>query len=109
MKPYQRERDRRAAYKALYDHFLGPENTDNMATKADAKMSKLNYTWEKRQYKFETYVNAHKRLHNMYEDLKRHDGHEGLSNSTKVRRFLEGIETPTMKRNFDNAASYCTD
>jgi hypothetical protein len=119
MRPFQRERDGRAAYKALYDHFLGPNNTDNMATKADAEM-KLKYTGEKRRHNFETYVNAHKQLHNVYEDLKRH-GYEGLSTNTKVRRFLEGFETPTMtncynqilstpalRRNFDDAVSYCT-
>jgi hypothetical protein len=46
----------------------------------------------------------------------------GLSNSTKVRRFFEGFETPMMnscyhwilstpslRRNFDDAVSYCTD
>jgi hypothetical protein len=121
MKPFQRERDGRAAYKALYDHFLGPNNTDNMAVKADAEMAKLKYTGEKRRHNFETYVNAHKRLHNVYEDLKRH-GHEGISMGTKVRRFIEGFETPMMnncyhqilstpalRRSFDDAVSYCTD
>jgi hypothetical protein len=67
MKPYQLERDGRAAYKALYDHLLGSNNTNKM-------MSKLKYTGEKRRHNFETYVNAHKRLYNVYKNLKRHPG-----------------------------------
>jgi hypothetical protein len=84
-------------------------------------MKALKYTGEKRRYNFETYVSAHKRLHNVYNDLKLH-GHEGISEGTKVRRLLEGIATPTLtqchhqilsspalRKNFDDAVTYITD
>jgi hypothetical protein len=52
-----------------------------IATNADAEMSKLRYTGEKRRHNFESYINAHKHLHNVYNDLKEL-GHEGISEST---------------------------
>ena len=38
VKPAQKTRDERMAYMALYLHFLGPNNVDNMATMAKDKL-----------------------------------------------------------------------
>ena len=96
IKPFARQSDGRAAYRALYNVRLGPNNMKEIATNADAEMAKLRYTGEKRRHNFESYINAHKHLHNVYNDIKEL-GHEGISESTKVRKFIQGIHHPDLK------------
>jgi hypothetical protein len=90
MKPHAKSRDGRGAYMALYNHYLGENNTANMAATAEVDIAKLRYVGEKRRYNFDTYVNAHKRLHNVFDDLKAL-GHDGLCENAKVRRLMQGI------------------
>jgi hypothetical protein len=98
---------------ALHDNYLGPNNTDNLAAEAEAELMRLRYTGEKRRHNYDSYVNAHKRLHNVYNDLKEH-GHEGISEQTKVRKFTSGIHnrhlaflkgqvlaSPALRHNFE--------
>jgi hypothetical protein len=50
-------------------------------------------------------VNAHKRIHNVYDDLKRTGKHEGISEGTKVRKLMKGINN----RHLENIRSQiCT-
>ena len=46
VKPAQRTRDSRLAFNALYQHFLGPNNVDNMATQAEDKLKSTVYNGE---------------------------------------------------------------
>jgi hypothetical protein len=113
MKPYAKANDGRGAYLALYNNYLGPNNTNNLAAAAEAELDSLKYTGEKRRYNFEKYVNAHVSVFNVMEDLKEH-GYQGIDKGTRVRRFLAGIHcrdlehlkaqcvsNPTLKEDFD--------
>lgn len=105
LKPYQRAREGREAYLALRNHYLGPNMTRTLAAQAESELDKLRYTGEKRRYNFETFVNAHKRIHNVYDDLKRTGKHEGISEGTKVRKLMKGINN----RHLENIRSQiCT-
>ncbi|KAI2506534.1 hypothetical protein MHU86_7849 [Fragilaria crotonensis] len=53
VKPAQRSRDGRLAYQNLYQHFLGPNNVDNMATQAEDKLKSTVYNGEQRRWDFE--------------------------------------------------------
>ena len=46
VKPAQRTRDGRKAYLALYTHYLGPDNVDNMASQAESKLNSTVYNGE---------------------------------------------------------------
>ena len=95
MQPYLKALDGRGAYLRLYQQYLGPNNAENMASKADADIEKIRYTGEKRRFTFNDYVDQHTRYHNILNDLKAY-GHEGINEGTKVRKFLRGIHSPPM-------------
>jgi hypothetical protein len=46
--PAQRTNDGRRAFLMLWDHFLGPNNVDNMASEAEANLGSVSYTGVKR-------------------------------------------------------------
>ena len=92
VKPAQRTRDGRMAYLALYTHFLGPNNVDNMATLAEDKLKSTVYNGEQRRWDFEKYVNVHKQQHSIMEGLVEH-GYTGIDPRSKVRYLLDGIKT----------------
>ena len=48
VKPSQRSRDGRKAYHDIFNHFLGPNNVDNLATAAESTLTKTTYEGEKR-------------------------------------------------------------
>jgi hypothetical protein len=83
VKPAQRTRDGRMAYLALYTHFLGPNNVDNMATQAENKLTSTVYNGEQRRWDFEKYVNVHKQQHSIMEGLVEH-GYTGIDPRSKV-------------------------
>ena len=91
-KPFMRARDGRGAFLALRNHFLGPNNVDNMATTAEKKLSNATYTSEKRRWNFEKFVTLHKDQHIILEGLVEH-GYAGIDERSKVRYLLEGIKT----------------
>jgi len=92
VKPAQRNRDGRAAYKALYDHFLSPNNVDNMAAEAETTLKSTSYNGEQRRWNFEKFVNLHKQQHSILEGLVLH-GYAGIDERSKVRHLLDGIKT----------------
>jgi hypothetical protein len=113
MKPFAKANDGRGAFLALYNFYLGPNNTNNLAAAAEAELDSLKYVGEKRRYNFEKYVNAHVSVFNVMEDLKEH-GYQGIDKGTRVRRFLAGIHcrdlehlkaqcvsNPALKEDFD--------
>ncbi|KAI2502051.1 Reverse transcriptase (RNA-dependent DNA polymerase) [Fragilaria crotonensis] len=92
VKPAQRTRDGRMAFLSLYQHFLGPNNVDNMATLAEDKLKNTVYNGEQRRWDFERYVNVHKQQHSIMEGLIEH-GYTGIDPRSKVRFLLDGIKT----------------
>ena len=92
VRPAQKTRDGRAAFNNLYEHFLGPNNVDNMATSAENKLQSTVYNGEQRRWDFERYVNVHKQQHAILEGLVDH-GYAGIDKRSKVRYLLEGIKT----------------
>jgi hypothetical protein len=92
VKPAQKTRDGRMAYNGLYQHFLGPNNVDNMATQAEDKLKNTVYNGEQRRWDFERYVNVHKQQHSIMEGLVEH-GYTGIDPRSKVRFLLDGIKT----------------
>ncbi len=53
VKPAQRRRDGRMAFTGLYQHFLGPNNVDNMAKQAEDKLKNAVLSGEQRHCDFE--------------------------------------------------------
>jgi hypothetical protein len=95
VKPAQRARDGRAAYRALFDHYLGPNNVDNSATEAERKLTSTNYNGEKRRWNFERYVRVHVDQHQVLNNLKAY-GYAGIDDRSKVRHLLDGIKDKSL-------------
>ena len=53
VKPAQSRQDGRRASLALWDHYLGPNNVDNMASTAERKLTSTTYAGEKKRWNFE--------------------------------------------------------
>ena len=92
VKPAQRTRNGRLAFLNLQQHFLGPNNVDNMATLAEDKLKNTAYSGEQRRWDFERYVNVHKQQHSIMEGLVEH-GYTGIDPRSKVRFLLDGIKS----------------
>ena len=92
VKPAQRTRDGRMADLGLNQHFLGPNNVDNMATMAEDKLKSTVFNGEQRRWDFEKYINVHKSQHSIMEGLVEH-GYTGIDPCSKVRSLLDGIKT----------------
>ena len=92
VKPAQRKRDGREAYRGLYGHYLGPNNVDNMANAAEHKLQTLSYVGEKKRFTFESYVRAHVDQYSIIESLTMY-GHAGIDERSRVRHLLAGIKT----------------
>ena len=91
MKAFAKAKDGRGAYMALYDYHLGTSHTQNISRKTEDLLSRLRYTGElKRYYNFHKYATQHKECHIVLNNLKEH-GYSGIDDSSKVRRFMDGI------------------
>ena len=49
VKPAQRTRNGHMAYQNLYNHYLGANNVNNMATTAETKLKSVTYSGEKKR------------------------------------------------------------
>ena len=92
IKKAARKRDGRQAFLALKNHFLGPNNVDNMAKQAEDKLGSTTYLGEQRRWTFEKYVRIHVDQHTILEGLTEH-GYSGIDPRSKVRYLLRGIKT----------------
>ena len=117
----QRARNGRAAYWQLYNHFLGPNNVDNMATEAETRLDKTIYTGEKKRWNFERYVRTHVEQHTILEGLTEF-GYAGIDERSKVRRLVDGIKCtdldsvktrimsdPALRQSFDQCVTLYKD
>ena len=66
LKPAQRSRNGRLAFWSLYNHYLGPNNVDNMSLAAEKQLTSMRYVGEKKRWNFEKYeVSAMQWFHGM--------------------------------------------
>ena len=114
VRPAQHTRNSRMAYRALKNHYLGPNNTNHQANEAEAKLKDSSYHGEKRHWNFERYVWMHQDQHTILQSLVQH-GYAGIDEHSKVRHLLDGIKTneldtakgqiwasPALQTNFDD-------
>lgn len=90
--PFQRRRDGRGAFLALWAQFLGPNNVDNMAAMAEMTLAKTVYYGEKKRWNFEKCVRQHIAQHTILENLVPY-GYAGIDNRSKVRHLLDSVKT----------------
>ena len=90
-KSSQRTRDGSKAYRDLWDHFLVPDNLDNMASESKRPLVATHYSGERKRFNFERYVKIQKYQHHILESLKEH-GNVGIGPVYQVRHFIEGIK-----------------
>ena len=94
VRPFQRSKDGRNAFLALYAHHLGPSAVDNMSSAAE-KALKNEYKGETKKYNFDKYVRVQMDQHQILSDLTEH-GYAGIDERSKVRHLMEGIKTAAL-------------
>ena len=97
IRQYQKSRDGRAAYFALYTALLGSPAVANYASQAENKLQNLSLTGQKaKNWGFEKYVLSHMDQHTILEKLVEH-GYSGIDETSKIRHFSRGITDPEME------------
>ena len=84
VRPWQRSKDGRSAYLALYQHYLGASLVDNMLSLAEKNLKYTVYKGESKIWNFEKYVHVHMDQHQILTDLIEH-GYAGIDDRSKVR------------------------
>jgi hypothetical protein len=95
MRPFEEAQDGRGAYLSLQSHHLGKSNIAALESEAERELERLRYHGETRAINFEKYVNAHIQCHNTLTECMKY-GHHGLSEQSKINKFLDGIKTHLM-------------
>ena len=95
MRPWQRAKDGRQAYLALYQHYLGASSVDNMSSLAEKNLKYAVYKGESKKFTFKKYVRIHMDQHQILNDLKDH-GYAGIDDRSKVCHLQEGIKTSSL-------------
>ena len=92
MKPFKKSRDGRGAWLALWHNYLGPNNVDNMATRAERVLSTSVYHGQSSRYGIDQHILVHKAAHANLEGLMDY-GYTGIDARSKVRYLLDSIKT----------------
>ena len=92
VRPAQRAHDGRLAYYGLYDHYLGANNVNNMATLTERQLYRPPHSGERRRWNFEKFMHIHVEQHSILQGLKQ-NGYARIDERSKVRLFMEGIKT----------------
>ena len=121
IKKAQRARDGHAAYWMLYNNYLGPNNTGNMASQAEDKLRSLTYQGEKKRFNFEKFIRLQTENFQVLNDLKKY-GHAGVDEASKVRQLVKSIKTTALdpvktriisedklKEDYEKSVSLCKD
>jgi hypothetical protein len=95
VKPAQHTMDGRNAFFLFWYHFLGPNNVDNMALEAEAKLGVVSYTGERKKWTWEKYVHIQAEQHAVLNGLTDY-GYYRIDNGTKVRKLIDGMKTGTL-------------
>lgn len=107
-----------AAFLALVANYTGDQYVDNTARNSEKRLNELVYKGERRGYNFDMYTKDRLEAHLKLEQLTEF-GYTGIDERTKVRLFIEGIQTdflqpatasvltqPNLKSNFDACSQY---
>jgi len=62
-KKAQKNRDGWMTYQTLFNHYLGPNNVNNMADTAEKKLTQSTCSGEKKKWNFEKYVSTQVQQH----------------------------------------------
>ena len=94
VKPFQRRRDGRGAYLAIYNHYLGVNTVNNQARAAEARLNKLEYKSEGRRWGLEKYIQQFKKQYEILRNLEEMDGstYSAPDEGTMVRKFIDGVK-----------------
>jgi len=95
VRPFQKAKDGRGAYFALYQHYLGASSVDNMSSSAEKNLKNALYKGELKNFNFEKYVRIHMDQHQILNDLKEH-GYAGIDERSKVRHLTDGIKNTAL-------------
>ena len=94
-KPHSRPQNGRAGYMVFKNHYVGPNNIDNMVATAEHKLINATYRGEGRHWDFERYATLHKEQHTIHERLKEY-GYAGMDEGSKTSHLLAGIKTTAL-------------
>ena len=88
----------RKVFIAIFEHYLGDHHITFVISEVHSTLRAAHYGGEKRNFKFENYVNLHRAAHNRLIPLKESDGtaYRGLMESEKVSFLLGGIKTDSL-------------
>ena len=92
MKPFKKTRDGRGAWLALWHNYLGPNNVDNMATRAERVLSTSVYHGQSSRYGIDQHILVHMAAHANLEGLMDY-GYTGIDARSKVCYLLDSIKT----------------
>jgi predicted RNA-binding protein YlxR (DUF448 family) len=94
IKRFEKKQDGRSAYMALKSQCKGTASKITCKNRAYASIASATYNGQRRQYKFQDYVNVHQAAHNKILDC---DPTEAVPESKKVTDFLKGITDPKLE------------
>ncbi len=86
----------RAAWRKLYNTFLGAGAKDTLAAQLEKTIQNLQYSGLKRGFNFTTYVQCHKDAYQNMLTLVKKTDYVKYDPSTPVRHFLDGITDPSL-------------
>lgn len=84
--------DGHAAYYAMFNHYLGPNNVDHQASQSEKALMTLTYNGEGHHWNFKKYVTGMKKHHQILEGLVLYR-YSSINECTKVRYLRDGIKT----------------
>ena len=94
IKRFERPQDGRAAYLAIKSQCEGTASKITRKNRAYASIANATYNGQRRQYKFQDYINVHQAAHNEIMDCA---PTEAVAESKKVADFLKGITDPKLE------------
>lgn len=95
IRTYQRDKNGRLAYWALYNHYLGAHNVDTLCARAEQKLLTTVYHGETKRFNWERFTRIHVDQHAILTGLMQY-GYQGIDERSKVRFLLGGIRTPAL-------------
>jgi hypothetical protein len=73
MNDFVQSRDGRGAYRARFNHYLGPNNVNNQSAASEKALATISYNGDGHHWNFEKYVVAQKKHHQILEGLVRYE------------------------------------
>ena len=92
MKPFKKSRDGRGAWLALWNNYLGPNNVDHMASRAEKVLATSVYHGQSSRYGIDQHILVHKAAHATLQSLVDY-GYIGIDPRSMVRYLNDSIKT----------------